>query len=273
MIPSAGVISSQLDYDALSFINTAGITNSTHILALNYLAFQLKTNSLWSKMYAVYPVVGGTATTHSYNLINTANYRITFSGTVTHSSNGMISNGTTGYGLTGLIPSTVLDNSNLASLGFYSRTNTPFVSGTAPYAMGSVGSNASPGTFSINIRANQLNIFAMDRAGVTNRSANNNTLTNSSGFFAGSQNGTTAAFYRNGSNITLTQTAYGGLNISNTQVAILTLNYNTGGNNITDWITPHQCAFAHIGQKLTDAEMSTLYTIVQQYQTILGRQV
>jgi hypothetical protein len=34
-----------------------------------------------------------------------------------------------------------------------------------------------------------------------------------------------------------------------------------------------ECAFASIGDGLTDADVANLYTIVQKYQTTLGRQV
>ena len=271
MIAQIGIISSQLDYDAINFCSAAGITDQTQVLAIHYLAFQLKKEGLWSKMYAVYPIVGGNSTAHRYNLINTANYLITFSGAITHSANGMVSNGTTGYGLTGFVPSAQLNTTDLVSLSFYSRTNVTNVG--APYMIGSFGNNTNAGICGLTIRANNsTSVFGTDISGVTNRVANNATLTNSSGFFAGSQNGSNIKLYRNGSDVTITQGAYSSQNVSNLQIAILSLNNTTLGG-ATGFITPHQCAFAHIGQKLTDAENTTLYNIVQQYQTILGRQV
>lgn len=267
----AGIVASQLDYDALKFISAAGITNATQKFAINYLAFNLKLQGLWSKMYAIYPIVGGNATAHSYNLVNTANYRITFFGTITHSANGMVSDGTTGYGLTGLIPSSVFNTTNFSSASFYSRTN--ITNSGSPYVLGSFGTNTNPGAFAMTIRANNSStVFVVDSASITNRSAVNSAQTDSRGLFAGSQNGTNIKIYRNGSDITVTQGATASQNPSNTELAVLTYN-NTSGAAITDWITPLQCAFMHVGQKLTDAENTTLYNIVQQYQTLLSRNV
>jgi hypothetical protein len=68
-------------------------------------------------MIAVYPFVGGTATTHKYNLVDPqdtdAAFRLTFVGGITHNSNGITSNGSTGYANTHINASTDLSlNSN-----------------------------------------------------------------------------------------------------------------------------------------------------------------
>ena len=46
-----------------------------------------------------------------------------------------------------------------------------------------------------------------------------------------------------------------------------------GGINSYSSHTDRECAFASIGEGLTDAEMGDLYTIVQTFQTALGRNV
>jgi hypothetical protein len=55
-------------------------------------------------MTAIYPFVGGTATSHKYNLKDPrdldAAYRIAFNGGWTHNSNGITGDGTTGYAYT-----------------------------------------------------------------------------------------------------------------------------------------------------------------------------
>ncbi len=86
----------------------------------------LKGFGLWSKMKAVYPFVGGTATTHKFNLKDprdtNAAFRIVFSGGITHSSNGSQGNGVNGFANTNL---NILSNLSLTDthLSFYSRTN------------------------------------------------------------------------------------------------------------------------------------------------------
>jgi hypothetical protein len=101
MISQKGVITSQFDYDALLFLSAASISNSTQRLAINYLTFSLKLNGLWDKLNAIYPFVGGTATTHKFNLKNpldtNAAFRLSFVGGWTHSASGVLPNGTNAY--------------------------------------------------------------------------------------------------------------------------------------------------------------------------------
>ncbi len=79
--------------DAVAFINAAGITDPQQKNAINTMVNALQDSGLWSISYAIYPLVGGTATTHKYNLIDPqdtdAAYRIVWSGTVTHNANGI----------------------------------------------------------------------------------------------------------------------------------------------------------------------------------------
>lgn len=81
-----------LDPDAQAFITAAGITDSTQESAINQLVLDLKSASIWSKMQIIYPIVGGTATTHKYNLKDPrdldAAYRLSFNGTFVHNANG-----------------------------------------------------------------------------------------------------------------------------------------------------------------------------------------
>lgn len=106
-----------LDPDAQAFITAAGITNQTQINAINGLVMDLKYYGLWNKMTAVYPFVGGTETTHKYNLINPADtdaaYRMGFlGGGWTHNSSGVQGNGTSSYGETYMNARTELAGGN-----------------------------------------------------------------------------------------------------------------------------------------------------------------
>ena len=89
------------DPDADAFILAAGITNATQMSAIDTLVTDLKGYSIWSKMKAIYPFVGGTASSHKFNLktpLDTdAAFRLSFIGGLTHDSNGVQGNGTNGY--------------------------------------------------------------------------------------------------------------------------------------------------------------------------------
>ena len=66
-IKNKGIV---LDADAAAFLAAAGITDATITSAINTLVIDMKDDGLWSKMDAIYPFVGGTATTHKFNLKN-----------------------------------------------------------------------------------------------------------------------------------------------------------------------------------------------------------
>ena len=58
------------DADAQAFLTAASITDPTISGAINTLVVQMKADNIWTKMKAIYPLVGGTATTHKWNLKN-----------------------------------------------------------------------------------------------------------------------------------------------------------------------------------------------------------
>jgi len=109
-------------YDAAStaFFTSSGITNVTQKIAINDLVVGLKADGLWTNMKAIYPFVGGTASTHKWNLKDPrdldAAYRLSFSGGWTHNANGITGNGVNAYAET--------YNNSAFSLGAYSRVST-----------------------------------------------------------------------------------------------------------------------------------------------------
>ncbi len=113
------------DSDAQAFFTAAGITDATQKSAVNTMVVALKAAGLWTKSKAIYPYVGGTATTHKYNLKDPrdldAAYRIVWFGGITHNTNGVTFNGSTGYGDTKLNALTVFAG-NPCSMHSYVRT-------------------------------------------------------------------------------------------------------------------------------------------------------
>jgi hypothetical protein len=113
-----------LDASATTFITAAGLTDETQKSAINTLVKDLKRFNLWSKIKAFYPFVGGSATSHKFNLIDPRDtndaYRLTFSGGWTHSSMGAQCNGTNTTANTNLSLRTVLGATSYEhNLGFY----------------------------------------------------------------------------------------------------------------------------------------------------------
>ena len=76
------------DPDAQAFFtaeSTAGVTlTTTQKTAVNNLVVNLKAANIWTKFKAIYPIVGGTATAHKFNLKNPADtnaaFRLAFTG-------------------------------------------------------------------------------------------------------------------------------------------------------------------------------------------------
>ena len=87
-----------LDPDAKLFLLATKLMNDIQIVsAINTFVLELKENNLWSTFLCIYPLVGGSSTTHKYNLKDPrdmdAAYRLVFSGGYTHNSNGITGNG------------------------------------------------------------------------------------------------------------------------------------------------------------------------------------
>lgn len=249
------------DSDAQSFMTSASITDSTQQAAVNYLVTDLKSNNLWTKMKAVYPMVGGNATSHSYNLKNPSQFQITWNGGLTHSSNGVLPNGTTGYGNTNFNPSSNI-TTNSAHHSFYFKTNR------------SIYQTAVHGAY----QSNQLDMALYPYAfniGWINDIFDNSTsrLTISTGDSTGYVIGTRSSssshkLFRNNTQIASTTSATTGTP-PNANYFIGALNYLGSAN----YFDNNQIAMATIGDGLTDTDASNLYTIIQNYQTILSRQV
>jgi hypothetical protein len=269
----SGNVGKMNDPDASLFIQVSEITGSTQRGAIVDLIKDLKSNGIWSKMKAIYPFVGGTDTSHKWNLKDPrdldAAYRLTFFGGWTHSSNGALPNGSNGYANTYIIPSTTLTN-NSTHLSFYSRTDNSQGSAeiiSTRYS-GTINGVTSSGVWLMHIKWPDPNTFYTDHynTGTQRISATN---TNSTGFYVSSRTTSTSLkAYKNGTQLGTTNT--------NTSADFSSLNIGVTISGETFYNTLYsskQVAFATIGDGLTDSEVSTLYTIVQKYQTTLGRQV
>ena len=247
---------------AINFIAATGITASNQQSAINQLSYDLVNTGLMDKMVAIYPFVGGNATTHSFNLKDprdaNAAFRLTFNGGMTHSSTGIQFGGVNGYAVTYLNGLGNLPQTNM-HISVYSRTTTVGSVYEISLDNGSQFQQLRPGVnfFSGNAFSNQGGISF--------------TTTNTAqGYWIGSKTNTSTRFvFRNG--------------VLNS--AVTTFNDTTASSNFQFFIgarnssgtpslyTAKELAFVTIGLGLSQAECATLYTIVQNFQTTLGRNV
>lgn len=246
------------DIDAQAFITAANITDSTQQYAIKTLVNDLNGYGLWTKMKAIYPMVGGTASSHSYNLKNPAQFQITWNGGITHSSNGVLPNGTNGYGDTGINSSTLPISIDSIHISSYLRTNTDGV-----YC--DLGVNT--GTYQISIYARLSNILYTD-LGDTSTSRITYSNSDSTGYYITSR--TSNVLLKTFKNNTLK-----GTNTNLSSASFTTQNLYLGANNqvLAIQFSNRQTAFATIGEGLSDTEAANLYTSIQKFQTTLLRQV
>ena len=262
-IGSTLVWSYGFDPDAQAFITAAGITDPIQQNAINQLVLDLKGYSIWTKMKALYPFVGGTATTHKYNLKNpldtNAAFRLVFSGGWTHSSTGALPNGTNAWANTYFNPSTNSLTYNNNHLSYYSRTNA--------ISIYDIGSGENTGLKNLGLYLRRTGDVAGYDSG--NYLTNRNTFSNidSKGFFNGTVISSNSKYFKNGNNQSTK---------SLTSSTITALSVYIGAfneDNIASYYTSKQVSFASIGLGLSDTEAANFYTAVQTFQTTLSRQV
>jgi hypothetical protein len=258
-----------LDPSAQAFITAAGITDATQQSAVNQLVLDLKSANVWTKMKAIYPMVGGTATSMKWNLKDArdldAAYRLVFSGGGTFSANGYQPNGTNAFANTFFNPTGILAL-NSAHTSYYSRTNIA----ESKYDMGVVdnvgGANVNIYNILITRYTGNMAYFAINvnESTVASTSISNS---NSLGLFIANRTASNILNgFRNSSKI---------FNSSVSSIAIPNKIIYIGAVNSfgAQFYSTKECAFASIGDGLTDAESLAFYNAVQTFNTTLNRNV
>lgn len=244
-----------VDPDAQAFITAAAITDPTQQSAINTLVTDLKGYSIWTKFKAIYPIVGGSASSHAVNLKTPGTFNLTFASGWTHSANGMLPNGTSAYANTGFNPLTQSLPRNSAGMGVYNRTDTS--------TTGAHGQRVS-NTFEIFEKwtNNTAYCYINDNSG-----GFQTTNFDSRGLFQGSRTASNAIRLNiNTAQYTGTQASTGDSN-GNLWIGAS----NNGGSGT--FFNNRQIAFFYIAEGFNNTEMQNIYTAVQAYQTTLSRQV
>ena len=247
------------DTDAQAFITAASISNSTQESAINTLVTSLKSAGVWTKAKAIYPIVGGSAAAHKFNLKNPvdsdAAFRIVWGGVLTHGANGVTS-GSGGYGATKLIASTSLSltSASLFVAGSYAisaraaavddGSNSYFL--IAPVISGSLYARAfgtSPG---------QVAVANTDTVGVFGLSRTANNLLKA--YKAGTSIGSDVATFTG--------------NLPTKELYLLAENAN---GSVGSAVAGSRMTFAFVGDGLTDAEVTSLTNAINTFNSALSR--
>jgi hypothetical protein len=264
ILSSHGIIGSsivQFDLDALAFfarVTAAGGTlSATEKTATNQLVLDLKANSLWTPMKAIYTFVGASAAACAQNL-KSSSFTGTFNGGWTFASTGVKPNGTTGYMSTGANASQFTANSQHFSN--YSRQLTT----TSKVELGFVSYDSGKFNY-VMIQLGSTGIYTAIQGG--------DTLMN--GAYVDPSYGLTISNRRNSSQVQR-YNRNNKLEASSTSSATL----GTLAVTMSAIITPSpnyygtcEIAFGSMGDGLTDTDATNLTNIVNTFQTTLSRNV
>lgn len=254
-------ITTSYDTDAQAYFDVNTGLTTTQKDAVNTLVLDLKTYSLWTKIYAFYPLVGGTASAHKWNLIDPRDldvaYRLTFFGTITHNSSGIQSDGTSGYANIHFNPTTDGWTTSDAGMGIY-KTGTE-AGGTNRTYIGNNYGSTNMGW----IASGTEESFTI--AGSNDFTPQSPQAQKTGVLFGSMTSGNVGTYYVDGTS-TGNKTHNGSL--TNSDLYLLAL--NNGGSPL------YYCAntiikCAYLTQGLNATEAANLSTAITDYQTNLGR--
>jgi hypothetical protein len=242
----------------LAAVVAAGGTLNCNISgATNELFTELKSSGLWSLLNVFYPILGGTSASTAINAKLPGTKDMTWSGGITFASTGVLSNGVNGYGNTNFNLNT--DGANTIGLGVYSRTDQ-----NETATRFDIGASDASHRSNMNIRnaANMTGTISDNLVGITFSSVNNP----SNGFNllqridAGDVKG-----YRNGTILATEVIALAG---RPARFAYVMANNN---NNTPSPRTTREYNWFQISDVLTNAQVSTLNTLITNFNTSLSR--
>jgi hypothetical protein len=242
-------------------ISGGGTLDATMSGATRQLFNDIFVANLWDKLYGFYPLLGGNSSGgQAVNGKTPGTRNMTWNGGLTFSTNGVVSDGTTGYGDTNSSPNVISPVDDF-HMSFYSRTNE-----SNNFDEFDMGVNESPRRSQLNSRSTgDVTTGAVNTSGAQGSFSN----TDSRGLFTITRRSSTdTEFYRNSSSLgnsaTASNTPIPGINIF-----VCRRNYPT----LPENPTTRQYAFFTLGNALSDSEVTDLYNAIQTFQTTLSRQV
>lgn len=260
--PVTNIVQSQID-EVERFVAVTGITGSA-VTAVDTLVTSLKAENLWDTFDAIYPMVGANANAHKYNLKNPqdtdAAFRLNFVGGWTHNSSGARGNGTNAYADTFYNLTTMATNSN-SSISYFSFTSSSFAD------MSEIGAQdiASP--------SNEVFIQVAYNNEITYYSWTGDdpkiflSGQNSQGFFIQNvQTATTVDGWKNGTRV-ITNGASFNRTLPNINLYLGAANFFGSAGRFSN----RGCSFATLGNTIPSGKEATFSTIVNTFQSNLGR--
>jgi hypothetical protein len=262
ILASHGIIASQIasfDADALAFFqrvsDATGTLSLTEKQAVNTLVVDMKAAGIWTPMKAIYPMVGASAAACAQNL-KSSSFTGTFSSGWTFASTGVTPNGTSAYMDTLLNANTNLQlNSTHLSCYYNSEKITP-------------SSNEQCGVYISTTIEIIPNISGTCYIGVNSTLEPSASVSNALGLYLSNRPSSSLLNgWKNGTKI-ISDITNVAISKPNGNVYIGAMNEGTPKR-----FSTQKCAFASIGDGLTDTQASNFYTAVNSFQVSLSRNV
>jgi hypothetical protein len=235
----------------------------TEINAINNLVWGLVGMGLWDKLNLIYPFIGSSLNAMTWNLKDVANYNIVFTGTAftTSTANGLqkTTTATSSYGTIAYNVRTLLSNTSYHISCYVGTSQTGLVSPFGSYA-GTAGQ-----VFRI---FSGTTAFGAQFGGATGVNLNL-TTTGTTGYIIGTRTAiNAAAMYISGTPILRDTTTASSITLPN--AANISVGLSLSG---LAYASTQAIRMATVGSLLTDSDAANLNTLVQAFQTTLGRQV
>lgn len=255
-----------VDPDAAAYLDEViaqgGTTDSTISGATNTLFTSLKSNGLYSKLIAFYPILGGVQNSHAINGNLNTTYNITFAGGWVHSSLGQVPPNGGGQGLMNHI---ILAGSGAGqvrniSQGVYLNTATNSYGSGYEIDLGSRNDGVIWRLYGQWTAENNSGAYFGQGSGPALV-----TPPKGVGMYVSTRTSNTAKLLHNG---TVQATSSPTENVSSTYSLSLGGEYNGTSNQFP---SSKRQAFAFVGEYLSDSEVTTLSTIINTFETTLGR--
>ena len=239
------------DSDAMAFVNrvytAGGVLSYNEVTATNQLVLDLKSYSIWTKMKAIYPMVGASASACAQNL-KSSSFTGTFNGGWTYASTGVKGNGVNNYMTTSF--NMLTQQPTGANVGIYVRT--PH---TGPSSYPVAWDCSVPPIFN----------YLGGSQWVDSYLGTTSTL-------IGDSAGYTGFFQRSGS-VGIQNRRLNNLNKGTNSVNYTAANTNMLLGIYDNYTNNSETAFFSLGDYITTTEQDNFYTAVQAFQTTLSRQV
>jgi hypothetical protein len=259
--PASGTTEANNYLTAVVDAGGTGIT-ATISAATRTLFTSLVSNGLYNKLQVMYPMLGGNSAGCKFNALNpvdsNAAYRLTFNGGWTYNSSGATSNGTNAYADTFLSGTSINPYDNHLSVNMINNT---VLTGTGASYMG-VSAPGGAGTyFYLGQDGNPYYYYGCETTGgvsavIAPQPRGINLITTTASTFVN--------LFRNG---TLVKASSGTSGVTTNSIVIAALN-NSG---TIQQYYGNTYSFATIGYGLSEAQQSTLTTIINTFQTTLSR--